>query len=152
MKVREILARKQKPTYTVLPTNTLAELSKYLRDRRIGAVVVSTDGRTIEGVISERDIAHKLCLHDASFRALTVAELMTRTVITCRLNDEVAQVATTMSAHNIRHVPVLDDDGKHAGMVSIRDVLNLRVDELQREAALLRNLSHQPAQPVHDRE
>lgn len=152
MKVRDILARKQKPAYSVLPTDTLTTLSKYLRDRRIGAVVVSTDGRTIEGVISERDIAHKLCLHDANFGAITVAELMTRAVITCRLNDPVAHVATTMSAHNIRHVPVVDDEGHHAGMVSIRDVLNLRVDELQREAALLRTMSAQPGQPVEDRE
>lgn len=152
MKVRDILARKQKPAYSVPPTDTLAALSRYLRDRRIGAVVVSTDGRTIEGVISERDLAHKLCAHEANFASVTVGALMTRAVITCRLEDPVAHVATTMSAHNIRHVPVVDDDGLHVGMVSIRDVLNLRVDELQREAALLRTMSAQPGQPVVDRE
>lgn len=152
MQVRDILARKQKPAYFVLPTDTITTLSTYLRDRRIGAVVVSTDGRTIEGVISERDVAHKLCQHAANFGAVTVGELMTRVVITCRLNDPVAQIATTMSAHNIRHVPVVDDEGLHVGMVSIRDVLNLRVDELQREAALLRTMSAQPGPPVEDRE
>jgi CBS domain-containing protein len=75
---------------------------------------------------------------------------MTKAVITCSPGDDVAKVASTMLSRNIRHIPVNDNNGL-AGMVSIRDVLNVRLDELQQETAQLRSLVNQTDREPQDR-
>ena len=124
---------------TIKPSESLAALSKLLRDNRIGAAVVSSDGQTIDGVISERDLAYGLSVHKADLHTLLVSALMTKAVVTCSPSEDVAKVASTMLSRNIRHIPVVDGN-RLVGMISIRDVLNLRLDELQRETAQLRSL------------
>lgn len=150
MKVTDILARKPAAVITIKPSETIGALSRLLRERRIGAAMVSSDGQTIEGVISERDIAYGLATHEADLHTQPVSALMTRNVITCAPDDTVAHVASTMLARNIRHLPV--EDGKRlVGMVSMRDVLNLRLEELQQQAAQLRTLVRQTDHPPQDR-
>jgi hypothetical protein len=84
-------------------------------------------------VISERDVAYSVATHKGDLHALPVSALMTKTVISCSPGDSVATVASTMLARNVRHLPV-EEGGRLVGMISIRDVLNLRVDEaLSRE-------------------
>jgi CBS domain-containing protein len=150
MKVADILAFKGSVVITIKPSESVGALSKLLREKRIGAAIVSSDGRTIDGVISERDIAFGLSVHKADLHALLVSALMTKTVITCSPGDEVARVASTMLSRNIRHIPVHDGSGL-VGMVSMRDVLNVRLDELQREAAQLRVLASQADREPQDR-
>ena len=150
MKVADILAQKGSVVFTIKPSETIGTLSQLLRDRRIGAAIVSSDGKAVDGVISERDVAYGLSLHKADLHTLLVSTLMTRTVITCSPNDNIAKVASTMLSRNIRHLPV-NDDNRLVGMVSIRDVLNLRLDELQRETAQLRNLVNQTDRDPQDR-
>jgi CBS domain-containing protein len=150
MKVSEIMKRKGAVVVTIKPTDNVAALSKLLRERRIGAVVVSGDGVTIDGFISERDIAYSLCTHTSDLSGLPVSEIMTKDVITCSPDDDVAKVASAMHAHHIRHIPVVDGN-RACGMVSIRDLLNVRVDELQREAAMLRTLASGSSTEVQDR-
>jgi CBS domain-containing protein len=150
MKVADILAFKGSAVITIKPSESVEALSRLLREKRIGAAIVSDDGRTIDGVISERDVAYGLCVHEADLRTLLVSALMTRTVITCSPGDEVARVASTMLSRNIRHIPVRDGNGL-LGMVSIRDVLNVRLDELQRETAQLRSLANQTDREPQDR-
>lgn len=147
VKVAELLGLKGSMVITIKPSESVGALSRLLREKRIGAAVVSSDGRTVDGVISERDVAYGLAIHKADLHTLTVSALMTKTVITCSPDDEVARVASTMLSRNIRHMPV--DDGKGlVGMVSIRDVLRVRLDELQRTAAQLRSFAsltdHEP--------
>jgi CBS domain-containing protein len=137
MKVSDILARKGPAVVTVKPTETIAALSQRLREKRIGAAVVSSDGRVFEGVISERDIAYAVSAHKANLHSMQVSALMTKAVITCSPEDTVAQVASTMLSRNIRHLPV-EQDKRLIGVISMRDVLNLRLDELQRQASMLR--------------
>jgi CBS domain-containing protein len=137
VKVSEILKRKGSVVVTIKPSDSVAALSRLLRERRIGAVVVSDDGSTIDGFVSERDLAYSLGIHNTKLPTMAVSEIMTRTVITCSPDDEVARVASTMHAHHIRHMPVVEGN-RACGMVSIRDLLNLRVDQLQHEAAMLR--------------
>ncbi len=150
MKVADILAFKGSVVITIKPSESVGALSKLLRDKRIGAAIVSSDGQTIDGVISERDVAYGLSTHKADLHTLLVSALMTKAVITCSPGDDVAKVASTMLSRNIRHLPV--DDGKGlVGMVSIRDVLNVRLDELQREAAQLRSLARLTDQEPQDR-
>jgi CBS domain-containing protein len=150
VKVADILALKGSIIITIKPSESLAALSKLLRDKRIGAAVVSSDGQTIDGVISERDVAYGLSIHKAELHTLPVSALMTRAVITCSPGDDVAKVASTMLSRNIRHIPVNDNNGL-VGMVSIRDVLNVRLDELQQETAQLRSLVNQTDREPQDR-
>jgi CBS domain-containing protein len=150
VKVANILALKGSVVITIKPSETIGTLSQLLRDRRIGAAIVSSDGQAVDGVISERDIAYSLSIHKADLHTLLVSALMTKTVITCSPDDNIAKVASTMLSRNIRHLPVVDDH-RLVGMVSIRDVLNVRLDELQRETAQLRNLVNQTDRESQDR-
>ena len=150
MKVANILAVKGSAVVTIGPTESIAALSQRLREKHIGAAIVSSDGQTVDGVISERDIAYALCVHKADLHAMPVSALMTKAVITCSANDSIGIVASTMMSRNIRHLPVKEGD-RLVGMVSIRDVLNLRLDELQRETGLLRAFASHVDREPHDR-
>lgn len=150
VKVADILASKGSVVITIKPSETVGTLAQLLRDKRIGAAIVSSDGKTVDGVISERDVAYGLSVHKSDLHTLLVSALMTKTVITCSSHDDIAKIASTMLSRNIRHLPV-DDDNRLVGMVSMRDVLNLRLDELHRETAQLRNLVSQTDREPQDR-
>ena len=151
MNVASILAVKGSAVITVKPTDTIGTLSQRLRERRIGAAVVSRDGTTIEGVISERDIAFSVDLHAADIYKLPVSALMTKTVVTCSPRDKLADVASTMLARNIRHLPV-EEGNRLVGMISIRDVLKHRLEDLQQQTNLLRAFASQvDRDPSQDR-
>ena len=151
MKVKDILGRKRPLVSIVKPTDTMEYLSRVLRENHVGAAVVSADGQTIDGVITERDISYGLAVHKAELHALPVSKLMTKTVITCAPEDRVAMVASTMLSAKIRHIPVVRD-ARFIGMVSIRDVLNVRVDELQQLTAQLRTTVTEAERPLQDRD
>ena len=150
MKVAAILASKKPAAITIKPTGTIAELSSLIRDNRIGAAIVSSDGATVEGVITERDIAYGIATHKGDMHAMPVSALMTKTVITCSPGDLVSFVASTMLSRNIRHLPVTDG-GRLVGMISIRDVLKSHVDELQQQTALLLSQAARPVEVLQDR-
>jgi CBS domain-containing protein len=150
VKVADILSIKGSRVTTVQATDTIATLSERLREKRIGAAVVSRDGHSIDGVISERDVAYSVATHKEGLHALPVSALMTKTVISCSPSDSVAMVASTMLARNVRHLPV-EEGGRLVGMISIRDVLNLRVDELQRQANQLRAFASHTERDPQDR-
>lgn len=150
MKVADILAEKGSAVITVKPSETIGALSQRLREKRIGAAIVSSDGQTVCGVISERDIAYGLSVHAGNLHMLPVSALMTEAVVTCSPDDNIATVASTMFARNIRHLPV--EEGKRlVGMISIRDVLNVRVNELQRQTSLLRAFASHTDRDPEDR-
>ncbi|HSF96934.1 MAG TPA: CBS domain-containing protein [Thermohalobaculum sp.] len=140
MKVAEILKQKGGDVVTVRPTETIATFSHRLRMARIGAMVVVGEGGRMEGVISERDVVHGLAEHGARCLELTVADLMTRRVVTCAPGDNIARIARVMTESRIRHIPVLDG-GKLAGMVSVGDVVKNRMDEMSLEASVLRDIA-----------
>ena len=151
MKVQDVLASKGSVVISVKPTDSVETLARLLREKRIGAAVVSGDGHAVDGVISERDLAYGLGIHAAEMHAMPVSALMTKTVITCAPTDTVAFVASTMLSRNVRHLPVVLD-GRLVGMVSIRDILRVRVDELQQQTAQLRGFVAQTDRPPQDRE
>ena len=138
MKVADILRTKGSAVQTVEPDKTALELSEHLRSERIGAVIVSTDGATIDGIISERDLAYGLAAHGSRLPRIAIAKLMTKVVIVCSPDDSIADVMGVMTQKRIRHLPVKDGD-QLVGIISIGDVIKHRLNEIQLEAEVLRD-------------
>lgn len=132
MIVSDVLASKGAAVATISPTATIGEVVGVLVGRRIGALVVSADGRHVQGIISERDVAIGLHAHGAAVLDLPVTALMTVDVATCGLQDRIQDVARVMTDGRFRHLPVLRD-GELAGIVSIGDIVKKRIDELETE-------------------
>jgi len=138
MYVADILRVKGSKVITVPPELSIAHVAQRLRIERVGALVVSVTGATAEGIISERDIAYGLAEHGTEVLRRTVADLMTKTVVTCSPSDTIAQIAKAMTNQRIRHMPVTD--GKRlVGIISIGDVVKHRLDELELEANVMRD-------------
>jgi CBS domain-containing protein len=150
MNVQDILTAKKAKTLLIKPTDTIRSLCDALRAHRVGAAVVSSDGSRIDGIITERDVTYALAQHGGDLAGKAVSEFMTRAVITCAPTDDPGRVASAMLSRNFRHIPVADN-GLFVGMVSIRDVLKERVDELQQQTAHMRTLSAQMDGSVQDR-
>lgn len=138
MKVSEILHKKGSAVKTVRPDETALELSEQLRAERIGAMIVSSDGVTIEGIVSERDLAYGLAAHASNLPRMTVERLMTKVVVVCSPEDSINEVMSVMTQKRIRHLPVKEGD-KLVGIISIGDVLKHRLNEIQLEADVLRD-------------
>jgi len=138
MNVETILRAKGSGVATIRPGETVGAAVKELISRNIGALIVSEDGETVDGIISERDIVHGLVEHGAGLLSLKVAEMMTSRVVTCRLSDGVDQLMAEMTNRRVRHFPVVED-GRLRGIVSIGDVVKNRLDEIEYEARSLRS-------------
>jgi CBS domain-containing protein len=132
MHISEILRRKGGEVATIEPDAQVRRLLALLAEQNIGAVVVSTDGTTIEGIASERDVVRRLNDRGAGLLDEPVSSIMTATVRTCEPGDNVEDLRATMTEHRIRHVPVVRD-GKLAGIVSIGDVVKSAIAELETE-------------------
>jgi CBS domain-containing protein len=138
MHVADILKPKGTKVVTVRPDLGIEHLAQRLRMERVGALVVSETGTTVEGIISERDVAYGLAEHGAAVLNRTAADLMTKAVVTCAPDDGIAHVAKVMTQRRVRHVPVVE--GKRlVGIVSIGDVVRHRLDELELETNVLRD-------------
>jgi CBS domain-containing protein len=133
MNVQAILSRKGTAVATVRPDATLAQATASLRDHGIGALVVSANGRTIDGILSERDVVRALAAHGGSTLGREVASAMSANVVVCQCEDTVDQLMAMMTDRRIRHLPVLDTRGELAGIISIGDVVKARLGELELE-------------------
>ncbi len=136
MLVSGLLDTKGSEVVTAAAAATVAEVAALLAERRIGAVVVSGDGRGIEGVVSERDIVRALADRGGAALEEPVEAIMTREVFTCGRGTTVEQLMELMTEHRIRHVPVVAD-GALTGIVSIGDVVKDRLKDLETEAQVL---------------
>ncbi|MEO7124869.1 MAG: CBS domain-containing protein [Nakamurella sp.] len=136
MIVQDVLATKGSGIVTVTPTETVEVLVEVLARHGIGAAVVSGDGVTVAGIVSERDIARGLHTHGTGVLALQVSSIMTADVKTCAPEDEIADIARVMTQGRFRHLPVVVD-AKLVGIVSIGDVVKKRIDQLETESGQL---------------
>ena len=132
MRVSDVLASKgSDAVFTILPEASIRELLDVLAERNIGAVVVSDDGETMLGIVSERDIVRKL--RDVeNAREMPVTSIMTTDVQVCSPEDSFGSLMLVMTEHRVRHVPVLDE-GKLVGVLSIGDAVKYRTDQLEFE-------------------
>lgn len=135
MRIRNIVQAKGSAVFVIGPDATVTDLLAVLSERNLGAVVVSTDGRTIDGIVSERDVVRRL-VAGPGVLDLPVGEIMTTGVHVCGLDDLVPATAATMTRERIRHLPVVED-GELRGIVSIGDVVKSHISELEFERAQL---------------
>ena len=120
--VRHILANKGTDVHSIEPGATVLEAVQKMNDHKIGALVVKDPGGEVVGIFTERDVLRRVLGQERSPRETTVGEVMTSDVVCCGVNEEIDDIAATMKARRIRHLPVCDADGKMLGLVSIGDV------------------------------
>ncbi|CUH77102.1 CBS domain-containing protein [Tropicibacter naphthalenivorans] len=140
MQVQQIL--KSKGTggiYTVPPGTSVGDAAKILSDKRIGTVVISSDGETAQGILSERDIVRELANRGASCLSASVDDYMTRNLVTCTLGEKADDVLAKMTEGRFRHMPVVEG-GKMVGLITLGDVVKARLSELAMEKDALEGM------------
>ncbi len=140
MRVSDILKSKGSAVKTIDPSASIRALARALRTESVGVMVVVDGKGGLKGIISERDLARGLADFGNDLSTMLVSHLMTTTVVTCTPDDAVANVARIMTQRRIRHLPVMTG-AKIAGLISIGDVLKYRLDEVQLEANVLRDVA-----------
>lgn len=143
MQVSILLQAKGSEVVTVRPDCPIAEVLEILVGKRIGAVVVSRNERTIDGVVSERDVVQALAAGGADALAALVGEVMSTDFVTCEPDTTVERLMAVMTESRSRHVPVLVN-GELVGLVSIGDVVKHRVASLEHEAQALQDYITHP--------
>ena len=141
MQVAEILRTKGADVATVAPDDTIETAVHTLRDRNVGALVVTADGTAIDGILSERDIVRALDAEPQELLDQPVSQIMTSEVFTCLPTDRVEGLMAMMTEKRIRHLPVEVEDSL-AGIISIGDVVKHRVNELENEARAMEDYIH----------
>jgi CBS domain-containing protein len=138
MNVETILRNKGNWVATIRPDATVADAVDMLNRERIGAIVVSEDGKGVDGILSERDVVIALAEDAADLLSRPVADIMTRSVVTCAPSETVGELMAEMTNRRIRHFPVVAD-GRLIGIVSIGDLVKNRLDEVEFEASSMRS-------------
>lgn len=137
MLVQHILAQKTNAVImTIMPESSVAEAAKLLAEKRIGALIVTRDGKTIDGILSERDIVRELGRRGPASLQDKVSAIMTNAVIGCHPGDTAVSVLEKMTDGRFRHMPVLDQ-GRMVGVISIGDVVKARIGEVETENSAL---------------
>jgi CBS domain-containing protein len=132
MKVSNLLTTKGHEVSTISQERSVIDAIALLKERGIGALVVTGKKAPLVGILSERDVVRALAASGEKALKLKVSELMSHDVVTCSESTELNALMTTMTERRIRHVPVVDD-GQLTGMISIGDVVKARLDELEND-------------------
>ncbi len=138
MIVKSIIDNKGRDVVTLEPGASLDTAAKLLAERRIGAVVViGAEGRVV-GILSERDIVRMIAERGTGAMQEQVAQVMTRKVVTCTLDESIHSIMERMTSGKFRHMPVIDQ-GRLAGIISIGDVVKHRIVEMEQESDALKS-------------
>ena len=132
MRVTDVLRSKGAQVVTVSPDHTVRELLDLLAEHGVGALVVSTDGTSVDGIVSERDVVRRLQQRGAELLAAAVSEIMTAQVHTCPPDTDLDDLMRLMTDRRFRHVPVTEES-RLVGIVSIGDVVKHKIDLLEAE-------------------
>jgi len=138
MSIQGILDRKGAGVVTIRASASVKYAADEMRSRGISALVVKTDGRIV-GIVTDRDIVGAISRHGAAALSLPVTDVLAQGMITVRPSDTAKQAMNLMTRHRVRHLPVLAE-GALAGIVSIGDVVRDRLDDLELESSVLRDL------------
>ena len=138
MKVETILKAKGHSVETIRPDATIDLAVRRLAAKGIGALVVSTDDRRLEGVLSERDVVRALVRHGPRALETRVGDVMSKVVPVCTPGTSIRDAMAEMTRSRHRHLPVVED-GVLRGLLSIGDVVKHRLEEMELEASALRD-------------
>lgn len=136
MKIEALI--KEKQVRTIKAHDTVEHLLKCLNTFNVGALVVSEDGKVLDGIVSERDVVRSLSGMAEKIGDLHVRDIMTVEVFTCEPEATVAEIMSMMTAKRIRHVPVVDENGNLLSIVSIGDVVKHHLSEISLENQTLK--------------
>ena len=140
MRVADILKMKGNAVMTVRPNETIQAVSKRLHQEGVGAMIVSGDGDSLDGVITERDVVISVAAYGKDFHTLPASFLMNTAIVTTSPETSLNDVAKIMTERRLRHLPV--KEGKRlVGVISIGDVLKHRLEEVQLESRVLRDIA-----------
>jgi len=137
MKISALIVGKR--VETISPSATVHDLVNALNIHHVGALVVSPDGRKIEGIVSERDVVRAMPGKLDQLIGMHVRDLMTVEVTTCKSDATVSDLMKIMTEMRIRHIPVVDDDDNVVSIISIGDVVKAHISELDSERKALRD-------------
>ncbi|MBL0402986.1 CBS domain-containing protein [Microvirga aerilata] len=137
MIVNKILELKGRDVVTIEPAQALSEAVKVLSERRIGALLIVDGQRPVSGIISERDIVRAVAAQGIKALEEPVSRFMTEKVVTCTGQTSINDVMELMTEQKFRHVPVVEG-GRLAGIISIGDVVKLRLEEVEAEAQAIK--------------
>jgi CBS domain-containing protein len=137
MIVNKILELKGRDVVTIEPAQALSEAVKVLSERRIGALLIVDGQRPVSGIISERDIVRAVAAQGIKALEEPVSRFMTEKVVTCTGQTSINDVMELMTEQKFRHIPVVEG-GRLAGIISIGDVVKLRLEEVEAEAQAIK--------------
>ncbi|HLA80710.1 MAG TPA: CBS domain-containing protein [Thermoleophilia bacterium] len=125
-----------------LPNDTVAKVAQMMRSKDIGPVPVveNEQTRSLVGIVTDRDLALKVVAEGRDAKTTTAAEVMTRKVVTCHAEDDLQKALDAMSEHQLRRIPVVDNDLRIIGIIAQADVAT-RVDQPEKTAALVKGIS-----------
>jgi CBS domain-containing protein len=135
MKIAALISGKK--VETISSSASVHDLVNSLNTHHVGALVVSPDGKKIDGIVSERDVVRAMPGKLDQLIGMRVRDLMTVEVITCTQNSTVAELMTVMTERRIRHIPVLSETGELLSIVSIGDVVKAHITEIENERKAL---------------
>ena len=137
MIVNRILSLKGREVATIEPGRSLSEAARVLAERRIGALLIVDGDRPVTGIISERDIVRAVAMHGAKALDEPVSRFMTEKVVTCTGETSINDVMELMTQQKFRHIPIVES-GRLSGIVSIGDVVKLRLEEVEAETQAIK--------------
>jgi CBS domain-containing protein len=132
MRISDVLRQKGDLVVSVKPDQSVSDLLDLLAEHGVGALIVSSDGETVEGIVSERDVVRKLQQNGVGLLGAPVSDIMTAAVHTCPPDTDLDDLMRLMTDRRFRHVPVVEA-GRLIGIVSIGDVVKSRIEHLQHE-------------------
>jgi CBS domain-containing protein len=137
MKITSLISGKK--VETISPSASVHDLVNSLNTHHVGALVVSADGKRIDGIVSERDVVRAMPGKLDQLIDMHVRDLMTVEVLTCTSDTTIAELMTMMTERRIRHVPVVDESGKLISIISIGDVVKAHISEIDSERQALQD-------------
>ncbi|MBL7141057.1 MAG: CBS domain-containing protein [Planctomycetes bacterium] len=148
----DLSTHRLEPILTIDQHETVAAAARRLADADVGSLIVLGNDRQVVGIVTERDIVTKVVARRAQAHELTVARIMTRNVVSCQMHTRLDQVRRLMTAHNVRHMPVIED-GAPLGMISVRDLLAYELQQWQtvaeQQSRILDEIERQHPEMVH---
>ena len=138
MNVATILSEKGRKVITARRDHTLFEVANLLSDNKIGSVLIVDEEEAVIGIVSERDIVRQIATAGAGVLNQSIETCMTSNVISCQESDTIDQIMSEMTKRRFRHMPVVEDK-KLVGIISIGDVVKLRIAEAEMEADAMRH-------------